>query len=261
MVNAISAAPLASENTKLNTCDEPVPDPCETDTATGVTALAAVTLNIALLLWTSAALVPVAVIVDVPAGVPDVVVKVNVLDPDPDTELGLKLPLTPAGNPDTARLTVSLNPFTADSVTLKLVFSPAVTVCDSGVMLIPKSAGGDVPVPPVMVSEAVVLWFKDPAVPVTVMAIPPAAAPLLVITVNVVEPDPVTVVGLKLPATPEGSPVVAKFTGPLNPLLPVTVTVYVALPPAATLPGPVDMLIEKSGCAVTVSPQVTLTPE
>jgi hypothetical protein len=76
-----------------------------------------------------------------------------------------------------------------------------------------------------------------------------------------VEPDPVTVSGLKLPVTPEGSPDVAKLTVPLNPLLPVAVTVYVALPPAATLPGPADMLIEKSGCAVTVSPQVTMTPE
>ena len=76
---------------------------------------------------------------------------------------------------------------------------------------------------------------------------PPGGALLVVRIVNVVEPEPVTVVGLKLPVTPEGSPDVPKLTVPLNPLLPVTVTVYVALPPAATVPGPAVIPMEKSG--------------
>jgi hypothetical protein len=84
------------------------------------------------------------------------------------------------------------------------------------------------------------------------MVMPPAEALPVVITVSVVEPEPVTVVGLKLPVTPEGSPDVPKLTVPLNPLFPVTVTVYAALPPAATLPGPADIPIEKSGAGATL---------
>ena len=57
------------------------------------------------------------------------------------------------------------------------------------------------------------------------MVMPPAEAPPVVVMVSVVEPEPVTVVGLKLPVTPEGNPGVPKLTVPLNPLLPVTVTV------------------------------------
>ena len=79
------------------------------------------------------------------------------------------------------------------------------------------------------------------------MVMPPSEAPLVVRIVSVVEPEPVTEVGLKLPVTPDGNPDVPKFTVPLNPLFPVTVTVYCALPPAAMLPGPADMPIEKSG--------------
>jgi hypothetical protein len=93
------------------------------------------------------------------------------------------------------------------------------------------------------------------------MVMPPGEAPLVVRIVNVVEPEPVTVVGLKLPVTPEGNPDVPKFTVPLNPLRPVTVTVYAALPPAATLAPVGDALKAKSGSALTVRPNVTVTPE
>src|SRR5580704_4509769 len=79
------------------------------------------------------------------------------------------------------------------------------------------------------------------------MVKPPAEALAVVMMVSVVEPEPVTVVGLKLPVTPEGNPVTPKFTVPSNPLLPVTVTAYCALPPAAILPGPDVMPREKSG--------------
>src|SRR5580692_11279198 len=84
------------------------------------------------------------------------------------------------------------------------------------------------------------------------MVIPPAEALSVVITVSVVEPEPVTVLGLKLPVTPEGSPETPKLTVPSNPLLPVTVTAYCALLPAATLPGPTDMPNEKSGAGAAL---------
>jgi hypothetical protein len=104
-------------------------------------------------------------------------------------------------------------------------------VCDAPVpeLGVTDSGASSDPLSPVMFSGAVVLWLKTPLVPVTVTVNGPLAAPLVVATVNVVEPDPTTVGGLKDPVTPEGNPDVPRMTLPLNPLLPVTVTVYVAL--------------------------------
>ena len=67
---------------------------------------------------TRAPLVPVIVSVLEPAGVPALVVTVNVDDPEPVTEAGLKLELAPAGNPLASRVTVSLNPPEAVMVTV-----------------------------------------------------------------------------------------------------------------------------------------------
>jgi hypothetical protein len=49
-------------------------------------------------------------------------------------------------------------------------------------------------------------------------------------------------VGLNAPVTPVGSPDAPKLTTPLNPLLGVTVTVYVVLLPSATVCVPGAML-------------------
>lgn len=95
----------------------------------------------------------------------------------------------------------------------------------------------------------------------TGMVKPPADALPVVATVSVVEPEPVTVVGLKLPVTPDGSPAVPKLTVPPKPLRAVTVTVYAVLPPAATLAELGDIPREKSGCGTTVNPNVVVTPE
>ena len=62
----------------------------------------------------------------------------------------------------------------------------------------------------------------------------PSGVLLAVVTVIVVDPDPLTVVGLKLADAPVGSPLALNPTGSLNPPEGVTVTVYVVLPPAAT---------------------------
>jgi hypothetical protein len=48
---------------------------------------------------------------------------------------------------------------------------------------------------------------------------------LLVVTFIILEPAPVTEVGLKATAAPEGSPLTAKVTIPLNPVPGVTVAV------------------------------------
>ncbi len=70
-----------------------------------------------------------------------------------------------------------------------------------------------------------VVWLRLPLVPLMLTVELPVGVVLAVVTVMVVEPEPVTVEGLKLALAPEGSPEALKLTDPLNPLDGVTVTV------------------------------------
>jgi hypothetical protein len=76
-----------------------------------------------------------------------------------------------------------------------------------------------------MFNDADVLWFSDPLVPVTVAVELPIAAPEFVLMVSVLDPDPATEGGLKLPETPDGNPETAKLTAPLKPFNALAVTV------------------------------------
>ena len=80
----------------------------------------------------------------------------------------------------------------------------------------------------------------------------------MVVTVKVVEPLPVTEVGLKVHAEKDGRPVhLVKFTVPLYPVPPVTVRVRVPEPPGAAMVMvvPVDPVNDKakSGATVTIT--------
>ena len=77
------------------------------------------------------------------------------------------------------------------------------------------------------------------------------AAPAPEVSVIVVVPLPVTLVGLNAAVTPDGKPLAANVTLPANPFCPVTVTVYGALPPATTLCEEGDAPNAKSGAGVT----------
>ena len=57
---------------------------------------------------------------------------VRVDDPEPVTEVGLKVPVTHVGRPLTEKLTAELNPFKAVTVGIKLVAAPWTTVCVAG---------------------------------------------------------------------------------------------------------------------------------
>ena len=72
----------------------------------------------------------------------------------------------------------------------------------------------------------------------------PIEAPVVVLIVSVVDPEPVTEVGLKLPVAPAGSADTPKLTAPLKPLTAVTITVYDVAPPAITVWDAGDTLIE-----------------
>ena len=71
---------------------------------------------------------------------------VMVEDPEPETELGLKLAVAPDGNPLTPKVTFPVNPL--EGVTLTVLFVPlaGATVWEDGVAETEKSAGAVVAV-------------------------------------------------------------------------------------------------------------------
>ncbi len=75
------------------------------------------------------------------------------------------------------------------------------------------------------ISCTVTALVKVPLVPRIVNVYVPLGVLVLVLTVNVEDPPPVTDVGLKLADVREGSPLTENPTVPLKPLLGVTVTV------------------------------------
>src|SRR5438067_2425302 len=87
-------------------------------------------------------LVPVTVSVYVPAGVAELVVTDKVEEPEVVTDIGLKLPVAPDGNPLALRFTLPVNPFNALIVVVKVALFPALTVCDEGLAEIEKSGAG-----------------------------------------------------------------------------------------------------------------------
>jgi hypothetical protein len=78
-------------------------------------------------------------------------------------------------------------------------------------------------------------WLRAPEVPLMVTVDVPVGVFLPVFTVNVELPLPVIVVGLKVPVAPAGRPLTPSVTVPVNPLIAVTVAVYVVLPPCFTV--------------------------
>jgi hypothetical protein len=84
----------------------------------------------------------------VPTGVELPVETLSVEEPEPPTEVGLKLPLAPLGNPLTLKLTLAVKPPDDVTVAVYEVPAPAVTVCELGVAEMAKSP----PPPPVGVA-------------------------------------------------------------------------------------------------------------
>ena len=85
----------------------------------GVTAnVKSTTLTVTVAVCASVPFAPVIVSVEFAAGVVPEVVTVKVDVPAPVMVAGLKLAVAPAGNPDTAGVTVPLNPLTAVVLTV-----------------------------------------------------------------------------------------------------------------------------------------------
>jgi len=71
----------------------------------------------------------------------------------------------------------------------------------------------------------VVLWLREPLVPVMVSVYEPAGVVVEVVTVRVEVPEPATEVGLNTPVVPEGRPLTPNVTVPVNPFNGATVAV------------------------------------
>src|SRR5215467_10403005 len=97
------------------------------------------TIRLTVVECTRLPLVPVMVTVYVPAGVVVLVVTDMVDEPEPVTDVGLKLALAPAGNPLALRFTTPENPPDPVTVAVYEVPLPAVTVWEAGVAAIEKS--------------------------------------------------------------------------------------------------------------------------
>ena len=183
-----------------------------------------------------------------PVGVLVVVETVKVEDPAPVTEVGLNEHVVPDGQPVTLRPTVPVNPLMAAIDTVELPDEPRVIVKDVGLREIEKSgtAAG------LTVSATAVEWTGAPPgpVPVTVSVIgPPVGVLLVVATVKVEDPAPVTEVGLNEHVVPDGQPVTLRPTVPVNPLIAAIDIVEVPDEPGVIVSDVGLLEIEKSGVA------------
>lgn len=171
--------------------------------------------------WVKLPLVPVMVKVRVPVAALFATFTVRVEVPDPVTEVGLKVVVTRAPCPVAVRLTVPVNPFTAPMVTVVEPLAPRRTVMLAGESEMVKFGAGA----GLTVRLTVVECDKLPLAPVTVKVNVPVVVLVLVVIDKVLEPDPVTEVGLKLALAPLGNPLTLKPTAPANPPDPVIVVV------------------------------------
>src|SRR5580700_11210764 len=87
----------------------------------------------------------------------------------------------------------------------------------------------------VTTNVTVAVCVSEPLVPVIVKVGLPVGVLLVVVTVSVEVPDPLTDEGENDGVAPLGSPLALRLTAPLNPLIAPTFTVYVVLLPAFTV--------------------------
>jgi hypothetical protein len=171
-------------------------------------------------------LVPVIVITWVPVGAVLDTVRVKSDVPEPVTEVGLKLPVTPVGIPVADKATGELNPPESVTVTTANPLWPRSrepAVGDTETVKEPVAVA-------VTVSDIVVVCVIPPPVPVTVMVYVPGVVVDATVKVAVDDPEPGAAIdaGLKLTVTPVGAPVAVSAMAELNP--PETKVVIVELP-------------------------------
>jgi hypothetical protein len=204
---------------------------------------AEVTTNAMVVVSASVPEVPVMVTVAVPAAAVLLLVSVSTLVDV--VGLGAKEAVTPVGNPDTASVTLPVNPFTSVTVMVSVSLLPAAIESDAAEGVSVKLGAA------VTVNGKVMVAPAEPEFAETVTEEVPTAAVVLAVSVSTL----VEVVGLALNAavTPLGSPDAESV---MLPVPPVTVMVQVLLPPCTTSgvgDPPQDDVIVMPGVVVTVS--------
>ena len=188
----------------------------------------AVTVRLTVAVWVIPPPVPVIVMVDVPATAVAATASVSVDVPEPGAAIdaGLKVAVTPVGNPLADNATAELNPPETAVVIVELPLLPCTTETAVGDADIVKAG---VPAA-VTVSEIVAVCVMPPPAPVTVIVDVPATAveATAIVTADDPEPGAAMDVGLKLTVTPLGWPVADNATAESNP--PETVVLMVELP-------------------------------
>jgi hypothetical protein len=148
----------------------------------------------------------------------------------PVVELGLKLAVTPLGNPLALKATPLVNPFRRVTVIALVPLAPRLTVRLVGLAESVKSGFCTW----FTVRLIVVVRDKPPPVPVTVTVAAPRVAALDAASVSALL-VPVVEVGLKLAVTPLGNPLALNPTLLVNPFRRVTVIALVPLAPRFTV--------------------------
>jgi len=188
--------------------------------------------------------VPVMVIVDDPSAAEAPTVRVITLVDV--AGLVANAAVTPVGNPDAARVTLPVNPFSSVTAMVLVPVLPGATVTVEG-----DAASVKLGFPVTVSVMEVVTGVSVPEVPVMVIGYAPAT--VVEATVKVTTLDVVEDAGLNAAVTPVGSPDAAKVTLPVNGLMSVTVMVSVPLAPGATERVAADGFSVKLPAPVTVS--------
>jgi hypothetical protein len=197
--------------------------------------------------------VPVMVIVEVPAAAVPLAVRVSTLV----LVVGLvaKDAVTPAGNPEAARVTEPVNGLTSVTVIVSVPLAPCAVerVAADGFSV-------KLPVPQVVEAVSmraiVVVALREPDVPVIVIVFVATTAEQLAVRVRTLVE--VAGLGANEAVTPAGSPEAARVTLPLNGITSVTVMVSVPLAPWAIDRVVADGLIVKLPAVVTVRAMVVV---
>jgi hypothetical protein len=148
----------------------------------------------------------------------------------PVAEAGLKLALTPLGNPPALKATAPVKPPVRVIAIVLVPLAPRLTVRLVGLAASEKSCVGGW----ATVRLMVVVRARLPLVPVTVTVAAPRVAVLEAAKVSVAL-FPVVEVGLKLAVTPLGNPLALKATLPVKPPVRVIVIVLAPLAPRLTV--------------------------
>src|SRR5205814_7795188 len=127
------------------------------------------------------------------------------------TDVELKVAVVDDGKPPTLKVTLPVKPPDPVTVTVYVVLAPRVTGWELGEAEIEKLGPG------LTVKVTAVERCSPPPVPVMVRAKVPTFAVLFAVSVMVVDPAPVTELGVNFTLVPEPRPPTLKVTLALNP--------------------------------------------